>query len=79
LSLVALQATSIQLASDAKYRTDASLLADKLIGQMWASGGTAENLKASFASPDGAAYQTWRDSDVKASTRFPASWPTRTR
>jgi type IV pilus assembly protein PilV len=38
LSLVALQATSIQLTSDAKYRTDASLLANRLIGQMWASG-----------------------------------------
>jgi type IV pilus assembly protein PilV len=71
LSLVALQATSIQLASDAKYRVDASLLADKLIGQMWASGGTAENLEASFASPDGGAYQAWRDGDVKASNSLP--------
>jgi type IV pilus assembly protein PilV len=40
LSLVALQATSIQLTSDAKYRTDATLLANRLIGQMWVSGGT---------------------------------------
>jgi type IV pilus assembly protein PilV len=70
LSLVALQATSIQLASDAKYRVDASLLADKLIGQMWASGGTAENLKASFER-GGAAYQTWLDSDVKATASLP--------
>ncbi|MBK8577809.1 MAG: type IV pilus modification protein PilV [Candidatus Accumulibacter sp.] len=37
LSLVALQGTSIQLTSDAKYRTDATLLANRLIGQMWAS------------------------------------------
>lgn len=71
LSLVALQATSIQLTSDAKYRSDASMLANKLIGQMWVSGGTATDLAANFASPDGAAYQNWRDHDVKASTSLP--------
>jgi Tfp pilus assembly protein PilV len=37
LSLVALQATAIQLTGDAKYRTDATLLANRLIGQMWVS------------------------------------------
>ena len=36
LSLVGLQANSIASASDAKYRTDASFLADELVGQMWA-------------------------------------------
>lgn len=59
LSLIALQATSTQLTSDAKYRTDASALADKLIGRMWASGATPATLKKSFESPDGLAYQAW--------------------
>ncbi|HRF04428.1 pilus assembly protein PilV [Accumulibacter sp.] len=54
LSLVALQATAIQLTGDAKYRTDATLLANRLIGQMWVSDG---NLDA-FAT-GGAAYDAW--------------------
>lgn len=58
LSLVALQATSIQLTSDAKYRTDASLLANKLIGQMWASGGLPSDLQTRFQT-GGADYNTW--------------------
>jgi len=71
LSLVALQTTSIQLTSDAKYRTDASLLAGKLIGQMWASGGTPTTLKTSFESPNGAAYLAWLANDVQARHSLP--------
>ena len=58
LSLVALQATSIQLTSDAKYRTDASLLANRLIGQMWASGLTPADLETAFES-GGDQYNAW--------------------
>lgn len=36
LTLVALQAVSIQRVSDAKYRSDAASLANHIIGQMWA-------------------------------------------
>jgi type IV pilus assembly protein PilV len=35
LSIVGLQAVSIKGASEAKYRSDASFLANELIGQMW--------------------------------------------
>ncbi|MEQ1533455.1 MAG: hypothetical protein HOO97_04820 [Sideroxydans sp.] len=35
LAIVGLQANSIKMSSDAKYRTDASLLADRLVGMMW--------------------------------------------
>ncbi len=72
LSLVALQGTSIQLTSDAKYRTDASLLANKLIGQMWASGGTAKDLHDNFDSRvNGKDYKAWLDHDVQASNSLP--------
>jgi len=54
LSLVALQATAIQLTGDAKYRTDAALLANRLIGQMWVSDGDL----SAFAT-GGAAYDAW--------------------
>lgn len=36
LALVGLQATAIKNSADAKYRTDASYLANQIIGQMWA-------------------------------------------
>ena len=35
LGLVALWANSLKNASEAKYRTDASFLANEMIGQMW--------------------------------------------
>lgn len=57
LAIVGLQATSIKLASDAKYRADASLLAERLMGQMWVSNRTAATLKSTFES--GATYNAW--------------------
>lgn len=69
LSLVALQATSIQLTSDAKYRTDATLLANRLIGQMWVSGGDLAALKANFET-GGTAYDLWL-ADVSAKEGLP--------
>lgn len=69
LALVALQATSIKLTGDAKYRTDATLLANRLIGQMWVRGGDLATLKADFESPAGTAYSAWLvDPDPKKKT-----------
>ena len=59
LSLIALQATAIKLTGDAKYRTDATLLANRLIGQMWVRGADLAALKTDFESPAGAAYAAW--------------------
>lgn len=36
LAIIGLQAASIKMSGDAKYRSDASLLANQLVGQMWA-------------------------------------------
>lgn len=58
LTVIALQATSIKLTSDAKYRTDATLLANRLIGQMWVSGGDLAALKTNFQT-GGTAYNAW--------------------
>jgi hypothetical protein len=73
LSLVALQATSIQLTSDAKYRTDASLLANRLIGQMWASGLAPAVLKTKFEN-GGDEYNTWLTS-VQGNDEIPPGLP----
>ena len=59
LGVVGLQAASINASSDAKYRSEASLLANELIGRMWVSDRTPGTLQASFASPGGSAYQAW--------------------
>jgi type IV pilus assembly protein PilV len=58
LAIVGMQAASVKQASDAKYRTDANILANQLIGQMWVSNRTAATLQANFAT-GGAGYQAW--------------------
>ena len=69
LSLVALQATAVQLTSDARHRTDATLLANRLIGQMWTSSGNLTALKTAFQT-GGAAYNTWL-ADVSGTEGLP--------
>lgn len=58
LALVSMQATSIQQSSGAKYRSEASLLANDLIGQMWVSDRTAATLQTNF-NTGGAGYNAW--------------------
>jgi type IV pilus assembly protein PilV len=62
LAIVGLQAGAVKLSSDAKYRSDANLLANQIIGQMWVSDRTATVLQASFqgsAGSGGTAYSAW--------------------
>jgi type IV pilus assembly protein PilV len=87
LAIVGLQAASIKMVGDAKYRSDASLLADQLIGRMWAG-----NLKpgspctpspcapqSDFGSPGGTQYTNWLNSVYAALpgvSGVPANQPT---
>lgn len=48
IALVGMQAMAVKQVSDAKYRTDASLLASQLIGKMWVGDRTAATLKTNF-------------------------------
>jgi type IV pilus assembly protein PilV len=48
IALVGMQATAVRQVSDAKYRSDASLLANQLLGVMWVSDRTPATLKANF-------------------------------
>ncbi len=70
LALVSLQATSINESATAKYRTDASLLANQLIGEMWVANRTTAALTAAFASPGGTAFATWK---TKVDTTLPGA------
>jgi type IV pilus assembly protein PilV len=62
LAIVGLQAASIKISGDAKFRSDASLLANQLIGQMWVGDRTPATLQANFSSPNGALYKNWANS-----------------
>lgn len=60
IGMITLQSQAVNMASAAKYRTDAAMLADQVIAQMWASDiATAGALATNFASPNGAAYKKW--------------------
>lgn len=72
LAIVALQAVSVKLAGDAKYRADASLVAEELLSQMWTSDRVPANMSANYgSSPAGAGYTAWVANSV--STTLPGT------
>ena len=62
LALVGMQAVAVKQVTDAKYRSDASLLASQLLGTMWVSDRTPANLRANFDTANGtsAALTSWQ-------------------
>jgi type IV pilus assembly protein PilV len=58
LAIVGMEATAVQNSGDAKYRTDAALVANQLIGQMWVDDRTGATLKTNFET-GGAKYALW--------------------
>ena len=59
LAVVGLQAVAVKQVSDARYRSDAALLANQLLGTMWVGDRTAAALQTSYNSPQGAGYLAW--------------------
>jgi type IV pilus assembly protein PilV len=60
LAIVGMQASAVKASSDAKYRSDACLLANELIGKMWVSDRTQATLQAAFNSlSNGIEYKKW--------------------
>ncbi len=69
LGLVGLQANAVKQSGQAKYRADATLLANELIGQMWVSDRSFAALSAAFGSAAGGPrFTAWQ-------TRVAASLP----
>lgn len=69
VGMITLQGQAVNLASAAKYRTDAAMMAEQVVGQMWASNNaTAGVLATNFNSPSGVAYKTWA-ATVQSATR----------
>lgn len=58
LALIALQVTSVRQSSNAKYRSDAALLVNQLIGQMWVADRATTTLQNNF-NTGGALYTPW--------------------
>jgi type IV pilus assembly protein PilV len=58
LGIVGMQSAAVQASGDAKYRSDAALLANQLIGRMWVSDRTQATLQTAYQT-NGAAYQAW--------------------
>lgn len=59
LAIVGMQAAAVNAVGDAKYRSDATILANELIGRMWASDRATATLQTAFNSPSGASYSSW--------------------
>lgn len=62
LGIVGLLATSMKSSAAAKYRNEASMLANQIVGQMWIADKSNTALKASFESPGGASFVSWKTS-----------------
>ncbi|MBK9605472.1 MAG: type IV pilus modification protein PilV [Betaproteobacteria bacterium] len=61
LGLIGLQATSAKHSTDAKYRSEAALLVNQLLGNMWVSDRTIATLQSNF-NTGGSAYNAWLSS-----------------
>lgn len=62
LGIVGMQATAIQQSSDARYRADAALLVEQLIGEMWVGDRAVANLQTLYntcSSSSCTGYQGW--------------------
>jgi type IV pilus assembly protein PilV len=74
VGMITLQGQAVNLASAAKYRTDAAMMAEQVIGQMWASNNaTAGVLGTNFNSPAGVSYKAWAAKVQSASTGLPGA------
>ena len=77
LAIVGMQASAVKASSDAKFRSDASMVANQLIGEMWVSNRTAATLQTNFqggGGTDGALYTAWL-ADVQAALPGAAANP----
>lgn len=58
LALIALQVISVRQSSNAKYRSEAALLVNQLIGEMWVTDRVTTTLQANY-NTGGAQYNAW--------------------
>lgn len=76
LGLVGLQANAVKQSSQSKFRADATLLANDLIGQMWVTDRSYATLSTGFKSDGagGAQFNAWKsrvNAALPGSTTYP--------
>jgi len=62
LAVVGMQATAVKAAADARHRSEAALLANELLGQMWVTNRTTTTLQTNFQGSSGSGgtyYNNW--------------------
>lgn len=64
LSILMLLSTALSEVGNARYRTEASLLAADLIAEMWTGDRTAASLQARYTDTTAADYQRWQQQVV---------------
>lgn len=70
LAMVGLQAAATRASTDSRYRAEAALYVNEIIGEMWVADKT--NL-AAYASPSGANFITWLNKVKTSARRLPAA------
>lgn len=75
LALVGLQAVSVKNSADAKYRSDASYLANQIIGQMWVDRSNIDRY-AHYATGAGCAFTGTASADVGGWVTPVTAWVT---
>ncbi|MBI4998114.1 MAG: prepilin-type cleavage/methylation domain-containing protein [Rhodocyclales bacterium] len=71
LGLIGMQAVATKAAGEAKFRAEATMFADQLIGQM--SADNIGNLEIEYEAPGGAKYLAWADEVMAAGTGLPGA------
>jgi type IV pilus assembly protein PilV len=61
LAVIGMQANAVRAVAEAKYRTDASFLANALIGQMWVDRGNLASYAYAGSGTPAAVLQPWVD------------------
>jgi len=72
LGIVGMQASTIKASRDGKFRADAALLANELVGQMWVGNRDGATLQGNFQT-GGAIYTPWA---TRVATTLPGAGAT---
>lgn len=73
IAIVGLQTMAVKQTTDAKYRSEASVLTNQLLGQMWVTDRQGSTLQTQFAT-GGTGYNAWLD-NVRAALPGVADHP----
>jgi len=74
LAVVGMQAMAVKQVTDAQYRSQASMLANQLLGKMWVSSRNTATLQNDF-NTGGTEYTSWLNNSVATTLPGVATYP----